>query len=107
MTPGTRRTTRFAAGLAALLIFTTACGTSGPSGASGGKPTAWALTGGDEQVFRTSFGTAGIDGQFFGNDAYKQKIRSAVGAGQAPPWSTAGGTAACSSPGSPRARSWT
>ena len=84
MTPGTRRTTRIAAGLAALLIFTTACGTSGPSGASGGKPTAWALTGGDEQVFRTSFGTAGIDGQFFGNDAYKQKIRSAVGAGQAP-----------------------
>ncbi|TVT32585.1 extracellular solute-binding protein [Amycolatopsis rhizosphaerae] len=83
MALGTRRTALLAAGLAALLTFTTACGSSGPAG-PGGKATAWALTGGDEQVFRTSFGTAGIDGQFFGNDAYKQKIRSAVGAGQAP-----------------------
>ncbi|WAL68206.1 extracellular solute-binding protein [Amycolatopsis cynarae] len=83
MALGTRRTALLAAGLAALLSFTTACGSSGPAG-PGGKATAWALTGGDEQVFRTSFGTAGIDGQFFGNDAYKQKIRSAVGAGQAP-----------------------
>lgn len=84
MTLGTRRTTLMATGLAALLTFTTACGTGGPSGAGGGKATAWALTGGAEQVFRTSFTTAGIDGQFFGNDAYKQKIRSAVGADQAP-----------------------
>ena len=58
MALGTRRTTLIA-GLAALLTFTAACGTSGPSGAGGGKPTAWALTGGDEQVFRTSFAADG------------------------------------------------
>ncbi|GHF84253.1 raffinose/stachyose/melibiose transport system substrate-binding protein [Amycolatopsis bartoniae] len=83
MTLGKRRTALMAAGLAALLSFTAACGSSGPSGAAGGA-TAWALTGGDEQTMRTSFQQAKIDGQFFGNDAYKQKIRSAVGAGQAP-----------------------
>lgn len=83
MTLGKRRTALIAAGVAALLSFTAACGSSGPSGAAGGT-TAWALTGGDEQTFRTSFQTGKVDGQFFGNDAYKQKIRSAVGAGQAP-----------------------
>src|SRR5438067_10515391 len=82
MTLGKRRTALPAAGLAALLAFTTACGSSGP--AASGKVSAWALTGGDEQAFRTSFSTDGIDGQFFGNDAYKQKIRSAIGADQAP-----------------------
>ncbi|WP_236788859.1 extracellular solute-binding protein [Amycolatopsis sp. GM8] len=84
MTLGKRRVALIAAGFAALLTFTAACGSSGPSGASGSTPSAWALTGGDEQTFRTSFTDAKIDGQFFGNDAYKQKIRSAVGAGQAP-----------------------
>ncbi|TNC22350.1 extracellular solute-binding protein [Amycolatopsis alkalitolerans] len=83
MTLGKRRTALMAAGVAALLSFTAACGSSGPSSAGGGV-TAWALTGGDEQTFRTSFQDDKVDGQFFGNDAYKQKIRSAVGAGQAP-----------------------
>jgi raffinose/stachyose/melibiose transport system substrate-binding protein len=83
MTLGKRRTALTTAGLAAILTFTAACGSSGPSSAGGGT-TAWALTGGDEQTFRTSFQDKGVDGQFFGNDAYKQKIRSAVGAGQAP-----------------------
>lgn len=86
----TRRSAVRTAAAAALLTLVAACGTSGPSG----KPTAWALTGGDEQVFRTSFGSSGIDGQFFGNDAYKQKIRSAIGSGQAPTlvfsWGAAG-----------------
>lgn len=87
---GTRRTVRgtrttlAATGFAALLALTAACGTSGPTAAAGGKATAWALTGGDEQVFRASFASGGVEGQFFGNDAYKQKIRSAVGADQAP-----------------------
>jgi raffinose/stachyose/melibiose transport system substrate-binding protein len=86
----TRRTAVRAAAAAALLTLVAACGTSGPSG----RPTAWALTGGDEQVFRTSFSSQGIDGQFFGNDAYKQKIRSAIGSRQAPTlvfsWGAAG-----------------
>ncbi|GAA5170011.1 extracellular solute-binding protein [Amycolatopsis dongchuanensis] len=84
MTLGKRRTALMAAGLAALLSFTAACGSSGPSGAGSGGVTAWGLTGGDEQTMRKSFEQAKIDGQFFGNDAYKQKIRSAVGANQAP-----------------------
>ncbi|KAA9165858.1 extracellular solute-binding protein [Amycolatopsis acidicola] len=82
MTLGKRRKAWTAALAATLLAFVAACGSSGP-GASG-SVSAWALTGGDEQTFRTSFSSGGIDGQFFGNDAYKQKIRSAVGAGQAP-----------------------
>jgi raffinose/stachyose/melibiose transport system substrate-binding protein len=81
MTLVNRRTALVAAGVVAVLGCT-ACGSSGP--ASAGGTTAWALTGGDEQVFRTSFQERGISGEFFGNDAYKQKIRSAVGAGQAP-----------------------
>jgi raffinose/stachyose/melibiose transport system substrate-binding protein len=79
---GSRRVGRTALVAAALLAFTTACGSAGPSASKGAS--AWALTGGDEETFRTSFQQEGIDGQFFGNDAYKQKIRSAVGADQAP-----------------------
>lgn len=80
---GRRRTALAAAGLAALLTFTTACGSSGP-GAAGDGVTAWALTGGDEQTFRTSFQDSNVQAEFYGNDAYKQKIRSAIGADQAP-----------------------
>ncbi|MFD4198303.1 extracellular solute-binding protein [Amycolatopsis thermoflava] len=82
MTLVKRRTAVIAAGLAAVLSLTTACGSSGPSG--GGGATAWALTGGDEQTFRTSFESSGVDAQYFGNDAYKQKIRTAIGANEAP-----------------------
>jgi raffinose/stachyose/melibiose transport system substrate-binding protein len=71
-----------AVGLAAVLTFVSACGSSGPSKPNGAS--AWALTGGDEQTFRTSFSSSGVDGQFFGNDAYKQKIRTAIGSDQAP-----------------------
>jgi raffinose/stachyose/melibiose transport system substrate-binding protein len=83
MTLGKRRRALAAAALAALLTITAACGSNGP-GSSGGGVSAWALTGGDEQTFRTSFQSGNVDGQFFGNDAYKQKIRSAVGANEAP-----------------------
>jgi len=83
MTLVKRRTAVIAAGLAAVVSLTaTACGSSGPS--SGGGATAWALTGGDEQTVRTSFEAAGIDAQYFGNDAYKQKVRTAIGANEAP-----------------------
>jgi raffinose/stachyose/melibiose transport system substrate-binding protein len=71
-----------------------ACGSSGPksesSGGNGGA-SAWALTGGDEPTFRASFEQWNkdhpdqkIDATFFANDAYKQKVRTAIGAGKAP-----------------------
>ena len=72
-----------------------ACGSSGPKSdsASGGGSgaTAWALTGGDEQTFRASFddwnqahSSQPVDATFFANDAYKQKVRTAIGAGKPP-----------------------
>lgn len=88
--------------VAAVVVTLTgaACGTSGPSATSGGA-TAWALTGGDEQTFRTSFDSwnkthpdAAVTPTFFANDAYKQKIRTALGANQGPTllFSWGGGT---------------
>ncbi|WP_163506619.1 extracellular solute-binding protein [Fodinicola acaciae] len=87
------RSLRVTAGLVAAVLavsLSAACGSSGP-GDRAGQATAWALTGGDERTFRSSFqqwnsghGGQPIDVQFFQNDAYKQKIRTAVGAGQAP-----------------------
>ena len=80
-----------------------ACGTAGPGGAaaSGAAPSGaaatgtasmWALSGqpneGIVQNSVTAFNgksTAGkVEVTFFQNDAYKQKIRTAIGAGQAP-----------------------
>ena len=80
-----------------------ACGTSGPGGAAAsgaaqsgaaaaGSATMWALSGqpneGITQNAVTAFNsksTAGkVEVTFFQNDAYKQKIRTAIGAGQAP-----------------------
>ena len=89
-----------AAGVAATLA---ACGGSKPGGAAGSGATAWVLTGGPEQTFRDSFdrwNKAHSDAQFstegFANDAYKEKIRTAVGAGNAPTllYNWAGGTLA-------------
>jgi len=77
-----------AAGTAAVLALTAACGSGGPSRT---EPSAWALTGGDEQTIRSSFEAwnqsnpdNAINVDFFANDAYKQKIRTAIGAGDAP-----------------------
>src|SRR5690606_19681596 len=81
------------AGLSALTLG--ACGTSGPGGAGGGgggdSASYWALSG---EPNETIYGDAvdafneGDSGQvevtFFQNDAYKQKIRTAIGAGEAP-----------------------
>lgn len=84
-----KRMPLLAAGLAALLAVVTACGSSGPGSASGAS--AWALTGADEDTLRTSFESwssehpdSSINVQFFANDAYKQKIRTAIGANDAP-----------------------
>ncbi len=88
MALGTRRAALLAAGAAAVLTLSAACGTSGPGG-SGAN--AWALTGGDEQTIRSSFESwnsdhpdHAINAEFFANDAYKQKIRTSIGAGGAP-----------------------
>lgn len=93
-----------------LAVSVAACGggaqPGGPDGGSsggGGEATAWALTGGSESVFRSSFERwnganpdAQISSEWFANDAYKEKIRTAVGSGNAPTliFSWAGGTLA-------------
>jgi len=78
----------------------TACGSSGPSGAGGSggsgaavssdSATAWGLTG-QQTAFQASFDawnsahpSESIKIDFFGNDAYKQKIRTAVGSAEGP-----------------------
>lgn len=75
----------------------TACGSSGPGSAAGGgggsdTASAWALTGGIHEVmWGESFDTwneenpdTKIDYEMVANDAYKEKIRTSLGAGNAP-----------------------
>ena len=78
--------TPFAVGLAS-------CGgSSGPGSAPDGGATMWILTGAPAETIRTeaveAFNAANEDGQVtttaFQNDAYKAKIRTAIGADQAP-----------------------
>jgi raffinose/stachyose/melibiose transport system substrate-binding protein len=93
-----------AAGAAALA----ACGSSGPSdktgnsgGGSGGAASYWSLSGPPGQPIRQAaidrFNKANPDTKitptFFQNDAYKQKIKTAIGAGQGPTmiWGWGGG----------------
>ncbi|MFD0523776.1 extracellular solute-binding protein [Paractinoplanes durhamensis] len=91
-----------AAGAAALA----ACGSSGPSdkggsGSSSGSASYWSLSGEPGQPIRQAaidrFNKANPDTkiapEFFQNDAYKQKIKTAIGAGQAPTmiWGWGGG----------------
>lgn len=83
--------------LAALAPFaaavTTACGTSGPSSSGGGGGASmWYLSGEPNQTIEQNaidtFNKANPDSKisvtFFQNDAYKTKIKTAIGAGQAP-----------------------
>jgi len=84
-----------------------ACGSSGPSnqgggGGGAGAATYWYLTGAPGEGIRTNtvnrFNKANPDTQIksttFQNDAYKTKIKTAIGAGQAPTiiWGWGGGT---------------
>ncbi|AZH84742.1 extracellular solute-binding protein [Plantibacter sp. VKM Ac-2885] len=98
-----RRRTRLAAvalGVSALMLGATACSSGG--GAPSGSATLWGLTGTDEDTVLgpslKEWNGANADGQiaatYFQNDAYKTKIRTAVGAGSAPTiiYSWAGGT---------------
>jgi raffinose/stachyose/melibiose transport system substrate-binding protein len=78
-----------------------ACGTSGPGQAAAGEASIWYLTGQPQEGLRKAtvdaFNAAHPDGQlaatFFENDAYKTRIRTAVGANQAPSviWTWGGG----------------
>ncbi|GAA2258514.1 solute-binding protein [Streptomyces ruber] len=78
-----------------------ACGSSGP-GKSGGGATYWYLNGQPQEGVRAgavdAFNKAHPDDQIadttFQNDAYKTKIKTAIGAGQAPTviWGWGGGT---------------
>ncbi|MDH6499591.1 extracellular solute-binding protein [Streptomyces sp. SAI-149] len=88
--PARRSAAVFVAGL--LTLTAAACGTSGP-GSSGkaGDATMWALQTGDQPVLEGAIKEwneqhpdAGIKVNFFSSDAYKPKIRTAVGAKQAP-----------------------
>ncbi|WP_030661724.1 extracellular solute-binding protein [Streptomyces cellulosae] len=81
------------AGAAALAFTVTACGSSGRTtgGGSGDGTLVWALTQGSEATFRASatewnkaHPDSRIDIQYFQNDPYKQKLRTAVGAGDGP-----------------------
>lgn len=102
-----RRGVLVAAASAAVLALTACSGGAQPSGAgsaaaSGAGFTAWALTGGtSEKTFKASFEewnksnpTSQVKAEFFANDSYKEKIRTAVGSGNAPTliYSWGGGT---------------
>lgn len=92
----TSRRTVLAAGLATMVGgLVAACGTGGPkpggAGSASGAASVWILGGVTEKAFRSSFdawnkANPGHDFgiQSFANDPYKQKIRTAVGAGAAP-----------------------
>ena len=77
------------------------CGTAGPGQARSGEASIWYLTGQPQEGLRKAsvdaFNAAHPDGQlaatFFENDAYKTRIRTAVGANQAPTiiWTWGGG----------------
>lgn len=88
------RTAAMAISAAALSISLAACGSSGPAGstsAGSGTATMWGLTGGNQPVLQKSVAAwnsahadQNIKLDFFANDAYKTKVRTAVGAGEGP-----------------------
>lgn len=109
MTTSRRNFLRLTAGSAAIAAGLSACGTSGPkssgssseAGATGSGATYWFLTGQPQQAIREAqvkrFNDANPDTKIktteFQNDAFKQKIKTAIGAGQAPTliWGWGGG----------------
>ena len=98
-----RRFLGLAAGAAGAATLA-ACGSSGPSSSGGGGGAAasyWSLSGPPGQPYRQAaidrFNKANpgskITATFYQNDAYKQKIKTALGAGQGPTmiWGWGGG----------------
>ncbi|WP_030160896.1 extracellular solute-binding protein [Glycomyces sp. NRRL B-16210] len=86
---GTRRRSVLALGAAAPVIAT--LGACGNQPGAGDGATAWGLTGGAEEAMRASFEAWNeanpddqITAEYFANDAYKEKIRTAIGSGNAP-----------------------
>ncbi|MHA7288798.1 extracellular solute-binding protein [Arthrobacter sp. MDT3-24] len=76
---------------AALTLTLAACGSSGPANVSADSPSMWALTGGNQANFQASVDAwnkshtdQSIKLDFFANDAYKTKVRTAIGAGEGP-----------------------
>jgi raffinose/stachyose/melibiose transport system substrate-binding protein len=100
-TPISRRTILGVAASVPVSMALSACGTAGP-GASSGSATYWFLNGQPQEGVRTGvvdrFNEANPNGKIvpttFQNDAYKTKIKTAIGAGQAPTiiWGWGGGT---------------
>ncbi|MEG3614128.1 extracellular solute-binding protein [Isoptericola haloaureus] len=98
-----RRTGAIATAVAVAATLAACGGGNQPGGASSDGASAWALTGGSEDMFRASFEDWNAENpereiavDWFANDAYKEKIRTAVGSGNAPTlvYSWAGGTLA-------------
>ncbi|WP_435746370.1 ABC transporter substrate-binding protein [Microbacterium sp. PMB16] len=95
----TQKANRLARGVALTSVAAVAlvgCGSSGPT--ASGEATAWALTG-QQATIENAFDAWNGDNadeslavQFFENDAFKQKIRTAIGSGDAPTliWSWGG-----------------
>jgi raffinose/stachyose/melibiose transport system substrate-binding protein len=88
---GSARRALAAVGLAAVLVGAAACGTAGPQAGGEGSASAWIISGVTEKAFDNSFDSWNADHpdqkfatQSFANDPYKQKIRTAVGAADAP-----------------------
>lgn len=80
-----------AAGLTVVGTLAAACSSSGSGGSGGDGASAWALTQGSQPTFELSQKNwnqgnpkAKINFQFYANDAYKQKVRVAIGANDAP-----------------------
>lgn len=93
MTPRMPSHALITASAAVLTLTLAACGSSGRTagGSSGDGTLAWALTQGSEATFRASATEwnkenpdSKINYQYFQNDPYKQKLRTAVGAGNGP-----------------------
>lgn len=79
------------AAAAALTISLAACGSSGPANVSADSPTMWGLTGGNQantqksiDAWNAAHPDQAIKLDFFANDAFKTKVRTAVGAGEGP-----------------------
>ncbi|WP_138419231.1 ABC transporter substrate-binding protein [Sinomonas gamaensis] len=92
------RRTLAAVGVAALSVGMAACGSTGMGGSSGGSNssggtaiTTWALSGASNDMFQKSFDEWNkahpdekINASYFATNAYKDKIRTAIGSDQAP-----------------------
>ncbi len=88
-----RRSFLTLAGLAPLAVWgLSACGTSGPGGSSGSGASMWSVSGDPNETIRKNsvdaFEKANSGNEiavtFFQNDAYKTKIKTAIGADQSP-----------------------